>query len=337
MLSRYRDSGCDEEGMRADVGYSHLDVANARLRSCLRKYARPSTSDGSLRFYGRVGSTLHSNDALRFNFDWWQYGDADPRWAMCPIVSFFTLGKPNAPFVPAGVETSFTYVEHKQSFKIAILADWGAPNEAAKEISAQTKAHEPGYVIHLGDVYDSGTQAECQAVIDMWPLTKPDGTPVVDHSFALNGNHEMFCGARNYFGTILKAFHQPASFFKLKTQYWQIIGLDTAYTGGSLSHIEVQSQWNWLVANLRDNPLLSTVLLTHHQPVSGHTQESHKARALKADADNLLSITRKDAIYGWFFGHEHRALAYDDSVTGYKAGAHRQWSRPPRCSERNST
>jgi hypothetical protein len=24
-------------------------------------------------------------------------------------------------------------------------------------------------------------------------------------------------------------------------------------------------------------------------------------------------------MYGWFFGHEHRAVAYDDSVTGYKA------------------
>ena len=152
----------------------------------------------------------------------------------------------------------------------------------------------------------------------MWPLIDADGAPIKDRSFALNGNHEMFCGARNYFGTILAAFNQGASYFKLKTEYWQFIGLDTAYTGGSLSHPETQVQWDWLVANLNADSR-TAIFLTHHQPISAHTQETLDSQPLRDDVAKLIGQTRADAIYGWFFGHEHRAIAYDDSATAYKA------------------
>jgi predicted phosphodiesterase len=251
--------------------------------------------------------------------DWQQYGDADPRWAECPIVSFFTWKEPRHPFVGSSAVESYVYVEHKAKFTIAMMADWGAPNDSARQISALIKQQQPDYVIHLGDIYYAGTQSECQAVLDMWPLRDENDKPMKDRSFALNGNHEMFCGARNYFGTVLPAFNQGASYFKLQSEYWQFLGLDTAYAGGSLSHAEVKTQWDWLVGNINIATPHKTILLTHHQPVSAHAQETQDSQPLRDDVKTLLSQTRQDAIFGWFFGHEHRAVVYDDDSVGYKA------------------
>ena len=268
---------------------------------------------------GQQASTLGPPALANLASDWQQYGDADPGWALCPIVSFFSWKADRHPFVQQGNILDFVWMEPKVKFTIALMADWGAPNGTAKMISDLIKAKQPDYVIHLGDVYYAGTQLECQAVLDMWPLCDPAGKPLVDRSFALNGNHEMYCGARNYFGTILKAFNQPASFFRLQSEYWQFFGLDSAYAGGCLNHPEVQSQWNWVVENMNSNPALTNILLTHHQPVSAHAQEAHDAQALNRDAETLLGQTRPDAIFGWFFGHEHRSAVYDDAATRYKA------------------
>jgi hypothetical protein len=72
------------------------------------------------------------------------------------------------------------------------------------------------------------------------------------------------------------------------------------------------------VANLNADSRTS-IFLTHHQPISAHSQETQDSQPLRDDVAKLLGQTRADAISGWFFGHEHRSVAYDDSVTGYKA------------------
>ena len=269
-----------------------------------------------------MGVTAHDMEApalANLANDWQQFGDADPRWAFCPIVSFFTWKQPKAPFIHGDNPDDFVHVEHRAKFSVAIMADWGAANSSARDVSALIRSKAPDYVIHLGDVYYAGTKAECEAVLDMWPLQDEQGKPKKDVSFALNGNHEMFCGGRNYFKTILPAFNQLSSYFALRTDHWQFLGLDTAYAGGSLSADEVRPQWDWLVQSINNNHGLASILLTHHQPVSAHAQEYSDAKHLRTDVTSLIKQTRTDAIYGWFFGHEHRAVVYDDSVTGYKA------------------
>ena len=269
-----------------------------------------------------MGQEAHKTDApalANLANDWQQYGDVDLRWSLCPIVSFFTCKEPKAEFRSTAGADSFVSAEHRAKFTIAIMADWGAANESARAISSLIKAKNPDYVIHLGDVYYAGTKAECEAVLKMWPLMDERGKPKKDFSFALNGNHEMFCGGRNYFGTILPAFNQLASYFKIRTDYWQFFGLDTAYAGGKLSAPEVKAQWDWLAENINNNPKLTSIFLTHHQPVSAHSQENGDAQPLRDDIKMLEQQTRKDSIYGWIFGHEHRAVVYDDAVTGYKA------------------
>jgi Calcineurin-like phosphoesterase len=230
-----------------------------------------------------------------------------------------------APFPPGVPET----ISLPDSVVIALLADWGGDNDAAKSVAGIVRKHTPDVGIHLGDIYYGGIREECEIFLRLWPFNtdvsgnSPQFEP--GRSFALNGNHEMYSGGESYFGLVLRAFGQPQSFFCLQNQHWRIIGLDTAYAGGHLKpsgpNDPITTQWDWLVNLLRTGPKRANIFLTHHQPVSAHRQEFSDSAPLRAEIQELLSMNGigQDAIFGWFFGHEHRCAAYDDRATPYNA------------------
>ena len=212
---------------------------------------------------------------------------------------------------------------------IALLADWGGDNPAAKRVADTVRRAKPKMAVHLGDIYYGGVKEECVEFLRNWPLQTDPVYPekgVPPHSsLALNGNHEMFSGGESYFNVVLPAFEQPQPFFCLEGNFWRIIGLDTAYSGGRLKPSgpddPLAAQWNWLIGLLRNGPKRANLFLTHHQPVSAHTKESHDAVPLAQDVKELLATegVDKDTIFGWFFGHEHRCTIYDDKATLYNA------------------
>ncbi len=227
---------------------------------------------------------------------------------------------------PAGLPTTSTLPE---VCTVALLADWGGDNPAARNVAAAVARAKPHLAIHLGDIYYGGVKEECEAFVRNWPLQSDtshpgDGVPR-GSSFALNGNHEMYSGGESFFHVVLPAFGQPQPFFCLENQYWRIIGLDTAYLGGRLRPQEqgdpMMAQWNWLVDLLRNGPKKATIVLSHHQPVSAHKQEFQDSEALRADIKELLAIEGigQGAIYGWFFGHEHRTTVYQNDAAPYLA------------------
>ena len=115
--------------------------------------------------------------------------------------------------------------------RIALLADWGtglygAP-PSGKCIQADGKFT---HIIHLGDVYYSGTQKEIQSqFIPYWPSVNG----AVNR--ACNSNHEMYSGGHGYFNLTLPTFAQMSSCFALENEHWLVIGLDTAYEEHSLT------------------------------------------------------------------------------------------------------
>ena len=136
----------------------------------------------------------------------------------------------------------------------------------------------------------------------------------------------MYTGGESYFRVVLPAFNQPQPFFCLQNKYWRLIGLDTAYADGSLRMNGPDSdgialQWAWLVDLLKLQDGRANILLTHHQPVSAHTAEFKASQTLRDDITALIEKegVAKDAIFGWFFGHEHRACIYDDTKTDFNA------------------
>ena len=212
---------------------------------------------------------------------------------------------------------------------VALLADWGGDNPAAQHVASIVRKHSPDIAIHLGDIYYGGTQEECESFLRLWPFQTNSQHPLIGvragTSYALNGNHEMYSGGEAYFNTVLKAFGQSQPFFCLESNFWRLIGLDTAYNGGRLKPTgtddPIATQWNWLVDILKNSGGKKNIFLTHHQPVSGHTAEFNDSKPLRQDIADLLAVdgVPADAIFGWFFGHEHRCALYRDSDTGFNA------------------
>jgi hypothetical protein len=230
-----------------------------------------------------------------------------------------------APY-PAGVPTTISFADNA---KVALLADWGGDNPAAKHIASVVQKHKPDIAIHLGDIYYGGVESECRTFLQLWPLQTNSRHPELGvppgSSLALNGNHEMYSGGQAYFDIVLTAFKQPQPFFCLENTHWRVIGLDTAYNDGRLKpsgpNNAMSAQWNWLIDLLKSDTGKATILLSHHQPVSAHADEFRDSAGLRGDIDELLATVGidQDAIFGWFFGHEHRCALYDDNATGYNA------------------
>lgn len=230
-----------------------------------------------------------------------------------------------APY-PPGVPTSLPLDE---TCTIALMADWGGDNPAAKNVAEIVRRAQPKIAIHLGDIYYGGVREECEAFLRNWPLQSDlehSGNRIpTGSSFALNGNHEMYSGGKSFFNVVLPAFGQSQPFFCFEGEFWRIIGLDTAYLNGRLKpsgpEDPMAAQWNWLIGLLKNGPKRANIFLTHHQPVSAHTQEFHDSATLRADVEELLDTqgVGQDAIFGWFFGHEHRCTIYKNEAAPYNA------------------
>jgi len=230
-----------------------------------------------------------------------------------------------APY-PPGVPATLPLDE---TCTIALLADWGGDNPAAKNVASIVHQAQPKVAIHLGDIYYGGVKDECMAFLRNWPMQADpvhsgNGVPP-GSSLALNGNHEMYSGGESFFSVVLPAFRQAQPFFCLEGEFWRIIGLDTAYLGGRLKPSgpddPMATQWNWLIGLLKNGPKRANIFLTHHQPISAHAQEFQDSAPLRADVEELLNTqgVGSDAIFGWFFGHEHRCTVYENNAVPYNA------------------
>ena len=241
-------------------------------------------------------------------------------WAPTGIAALLEHFKGKAPFKRATDKSKITI---PAQCKIAILGDWGADNDHAQTIGNLVQQQNPDYLVHLGDIYYSGSEPECRKFLENWPLRDASGQPKQGASFSLNGNHEMYSEGRYYFTTVLDGLGQEASYFQLSNDWWQFLGFDTAYVpftiSGGVKDDNLQCQWDFLVDCINASPAKKNILLSHNQPVSAFLKETADGAPLREEYARLIAATRSDAVYGWFFGHEHRCTIYDDAVTDYKA------------------
>jgi len=182
---------------------------------------------------------------------------------------------------------------------VAVFGDWatglyGAPVIARSIADPKRKVD---IVLHLGDVYYSGTAGEFNDRFSkVWPAR-----PGALHR-ALNGNHEMYSGGRPYFDTIQKApFQQKATHFAYQNDHWIIVGLDTAYEDHDLT----QDQVGWLTHIVAGAEGRKIVLFSHHQPFSMLSGQGPKLQ------QKLRDLLEKRKIFAWYWGHEHECVIYD--------------------------
>jgi hypothetical protein len=242
-----------------------------------------------------------------------RFGSADPGWIECVVDLIATALGGKANFITHNDIRDFMF-QMPEACSVALVGDWGADNDSAIHVRDQIVAQKPNYVIHLGDIYYAGQDNEAKTFQDHWPRANQV------RSFALNGNHEMYSGGHAYFERVLPGFLQPASYFGLFNQNWQLLGIDTAFADHKLtdsSDARLDKQFAWIVDKLRD-ATRSSILLSHHQPYSAFHPEHDAAARLREDITKLYDAAPPDPIFGWFFGHEHKCTIYDDTYSPYR-------------------
>lgn len=265
-------------------------AAAVKSRKSGKRKAAASLNDfyaGAAKKAGKAGKTTKGADIFA------QFGNLDARWVAVAAEKAKSWFKGKHDFTKHKSLTDFRFQMDNET-TIAVVGDWGGGNAAAQAVAKQIEKLKPNHIIHLGDVYYSGTPKEVkERFLKFWPKPNASG-----NSFALNSNHEMYSGGYGYFDHTLKQFKQPASYFSLANDNWRFIGLDTGYDGHDLK----DPQAAWLNGQLTPGP--KTILLSHHQLFSAY--ENTDSSKLRKKVQPMLG-----KIYGWIWGHEHLAVVYE--------------------------
>jgi hypothetical protein len=184
--------------------------------------------------------------------------------------------------------------------RIGIVGDWGTNLYGAPRIAASIRNDPDPYtmLMHLGDVYYSGTKKEVQQrFLDAWP-SRPGAI-----NRAINSNHEMYSGGYAYFDMTLPRFEQESSYFAFQNQHWTLVGLDVAYTDHAIDDAQVE----WLKGILAQAGDRKVVLFSHHQLYSHWEHQGTKL----VRHPGFGQILRRKRIFAWYWGHEHRCSIFE--------------------------
>ncbi len=212
--------------------------------------------------------------------------------------------------------------------RVLMIGDWGThmPDNAAL-LRQALKKFNPDVIIHLGDVYYSGTVEECTANIldvldEIIADLKPQKRPAF---FAIPGNHDYYSGGSGFYRVIGKVNSgvagctQQASYFCLRTEdnKWQFLGMDTGY--GDRNPVEQQApilqvhEGAWHRDKLDTFPG-TTILLSHHQLISA--KETLNGGPRPYLNENLYATFKQyfDRIAAWYWGHEHNFILFENDL-----------------------
>jgi 3',5'-cyclic AMP phosphodiesterase CpdA len=197
---------------------------------------------------------------------------------------------------------------------------------------------EPTVLVHLGDIYYSGTRREdaCNFTDVLDEAFREVGRRVP--VFAIPGNHDYYSGGRSFYELLGRLNPEPerqaASYFCLRSEDggWQLVGVDTgfgdhrpglafdpSYVAPRLHDSEVE----WLRHKL-ERFAGRTVLLSHHPLFSAHRPVNgpRSGRPSLNFNDALHTAVRPylDRVAVWLWGHEHSLAIYEDGLHGLPKG-----------------
>jgi 3',5'-cyclic AMP phosphodiesterase CpdA len=224
--------------------------------------------------------------------------------------------------------------------KVAIIGDWGTGlDDAIQMIGNIVARFNPTAIIHLGDIYYSGTPDECaQNFTEALTAAGAGNIPV----FTIPGNHDYYALGYGFFPMLsLLNTHTPgatqqASYFCLRTVdgAWQFLGMDTgyydanpvdqlnfAYAGPQLRSSEVQ----WLQDKL-DHFDGATILLSHHQLYSTNAKLNGAISAyaalpyLNPYLYQPFSPYLQKKVAAWIWGHEHNFSLFQPGLLQLQQG-----------------
>jgi hypothetical protein len=226
------------------------------------------------------------------------------------------------------------------SAKVAVIGDWGTGMDDAEWLLTQILVSaKPDALIHLGDVYYSGTAAEVHQnfAVPIARAAASAGVPTL-RIYAIPGNHDYYAGGRPFYdliGTLnTPATRQAASYFCLRTpsDKYQLIGVDTGindrspglaftptYRGPTLRPSEAE----WVRDKVANFPG-QTLMFSHHQAFSAHSAingpQSGVTPYVNKPLINTIEVSQKDKVALWMWGHEHNLALFEDRQYSVKRG-----------------
>ncbi|WP_437931244.1 metallophosphoesterase [Sorangium sp. So ce291] len=197
--------------------------------------------------------------------------------------------------------------------EIALVSDFGTGLYTSAYIAKQfrTRAKPFEYVIHLGDVYYAGRESEFATNF------VPFLNPILDRSrvFTLNANHEMYSLGKPYFRYIderkqaASIQQQEGSYFCLRSDRLQIVGIDTAYFGQGRHREDPLRHWLERVLREGRERGLTNILLSSDHP---YDYGSLHLTALLDQDLRRVSISEQ-LVDLWFWGNVHYCALFDQS------------------------
>ncbi len=283
---------------------------------------------------------LAATDAVR------DFSNSDPRFLVECVGNFIKWYLQRGPRYrdwrkyPEKLAFGIIKYELPSDGRIALIGDWGTGMDDARAMLTDLlKKTRPMVIIHLGDIYYSGTPQEAKFNF----LEAIDGCcreAGLDHRlpvFNIPGNHDYYSGGLGFY-EILDVTNsgdelQAASYFCLRSrdQRWQFVGLDTGrhdhvpglpfepfYSAPRLDAGEVE----WAADKIGKFPG-QTILLTHHQLFSARSALNGTLSLRPADRNESLlqafaPLFSKIAV--WFWGHEHNLALYKRGLYGLRKG-----------------
>jgi len=270
-----------------------------------------------------------------------KYAQLDPGWLTAGVnygINLLDRDSIYHPYPAPKQAFHSTIGANKESISIAIVGDWGCGaygdefggRGPAIATMKAVKGLKPDYVMHLGDVYYSGTEDRFPQHEEQDNLLTPwdTGLTKAGTNFTLNSNHEMYGAARGLINIALAhgtpfAHQNKTPYFALEYNDWVILGLDSAYFDPSLLYMDgalgnasnVQQQE--FVHNLGDLSSKKIMVMTHHNPMSydGTSITSNKKAGISLwDAMKQLLGKQPDI---WYWGHLHLGVSYNkNSILG---------------------
>jgi Calcineurin-like phosphoesterase len=245
------------------------------------------------------------------------FGSCDPRYAQAveKYIEYFKLRRQPIPYIsPRGGDFAVEPIADK--CKIVLVGDWGTGQEPARTVLERIKVRDPDIIIHLGDIYYSGTNYEAENYFlklfeAVFGAAGGNARPRV---LTMAGNHDMYAGGSGYYW-LLQRLGQSASYFCLHNPNWRFIAVDTGYNDHDPLTVNTTAtrlqdkELEWLRAQVAGANGARTILLSHHPLFSAFEDINGKPvndLLLQQVHDLLPHIT------AWFWGHEHNLVVYKE-------------------------
>jgi predicted phosphodiesterase len=258
----------------------------------------------------------NKEDEERYREQLSKFGDCDPLYmeAVLRYHEYFVKGDKTIPYRRHRNMSDFVIDGKLQSdAKIALIADFGTGQPAAQNILKQIARKNTDVVIHLGDIYYSGTEFEVEnyfyrPCLEILELSE---TGPKSDIYTLSGNHDMYSGGEAYY-KLIDWLGQPASYFCLRNDNWQLLAMDTglhAYVpiGGKPTFLE-DTEVEWLKDKVANSGTRKNILLSHHQLFSAYDEIGDGKHFNQKLYDQLSSILPRVSM--WFWGHEHNLVIF---------------------------